>query len=234
MSLEEYQGRENLEAMRVAENYNNFLKDLVRSNCKDPSSILDFGAGVGTFADIFALPFDCISCVEPDADGLQILRDAGYRAYSCLDEAGEGFSYIYSLNVLEHTEHDQLTVDALYSALDPGGRFFVYVPALEVLFSAMDEKVGHFRRYDKESLKNLLENAGFVVEKLVYTDFLGVFATIAYKLWPGSPDGSVGIRQLAFYDKFLFPISRILSIPFARIVGKNVYATAVKPSDRIP
>ena len=43
MSLEEYQGRENLEAMRVAENYNNFLKDLVRSNCKDPSSILDFG-----------------------------------------------------------------------------------------------------------------------------------------------------------------------------------------------
>ena len=224
-----YRGGENLEVMKAAGNYNRFLKDLVRLNCKDPSSILDFGAGKGTFTDIFGLPLSSISCVEPDRDALQILKDAGYRAVSSLNETTGGFSYIYSLNVLEHIEQDQLIVDELYSALIPGGRLFVYVPALEVLFSAMDEKVGHYRRYNRDGLKHLLENAGFVLEKLVYVDCLGFFATIAYKVLSGSSDGTLNRRQVTFYDRFLFPMSRLLSIPFARILGKNLYAIAVKP-----
>ena len=229
MGREKLRGRENLEVMKAAKNYNRFLKDLVRLNCKDPSSILDFGAGVGNFTDIFDFPSSSINCVEPDRDARQILKDAGYRVFSSLNETTGGFSYIYSLNVLEHIKDDKLIVDELYKALDPGGKFFIYVPALEVLFSEMDEQVGHYRRYNKDDLRNLLENSGFVLEKLVYADFLGFFATIAYKVWPGTSYGYLDKRMVAFYDTFLFPISRLLSIPFAGVLGKNLYAIAVKP-----
>lgn len=230
MSLENYQGKDNLEVMKSAVNYNNYLKHLVRINCADQSSILDFGAGVGTFTDSFGLPPETISCVEPDLAARQSLQGLGYQVFSDLKETETKFSYIFSLNVLEHIEDDQGAVDELFRALKPGGSVFIYTPAFEFLFSTMDEKVGHFRRYNIHGLKKVVEDSGFRVRKLAYTDSLGFFATLAFKLLKSDSDGSISETSIKIYDKFLFPISRLLSAPLAKILGKNVFVVAVKPT----
>lgn len=49
------------------------------------------------------------------------------------------------INVLEHIQHDQESVRAIYHSLSPGGTFVVYSPALPWLYSPHDKAVGHWR-----------------------------------------------------------------------------------------
>ena len=42
------------------------------------------------------------------------------------------------------------------------------VPAFQELYSIYDAAVGHYRRYDKESLQNLLDRSGFSIIKSAY------------------------------------------------------------------
>ena len=51
---DEYTGVENLEVMREALRYNAFLADLVRNALPASGTIVDFGAGTGTFARALA------------------------------------------------------------------------------------------------------------------------------------------------------------------------------------
>ena len=99
----------------------------------------------------------------------------------------------------------------------------------------MDDLVGHHRRYSRGDLIRLLEEAGFEVDVAVYTDFLGYFATLAFRcldLIRGEPDGRINRPLLIAYDRLIFPLSRLLSVPFGRLLGKNVYALARRPITR--
>lgn len=169
-----YEGSENLEAMQEAVNYNHFLRDLIRRFAVDTAAVLDFGAGIGTFADCLGIPRNRVACVEPDTDAKAHLAGLGFEAHANLsDVADERFTYIFTLNVLEHIEDDRAIISELYRVLQPSGRLFVYVPAFGLLYSAMDTKVGHYRRYCMKDMMHLLQSVGFHIEKRAYTDALG-------------------------------------------------------------
>jgi len=228
-----YEGSENLEVMREAVNYNRFLQDLIRRFALDTTAVLDFGAGVGTFTDSLGMPRDRVACVEPDTNAQAHLASLGFEAHADLsDVVNERFTYIFTLNVLEHIENDRAAVSELYRALRPGGRLFVYVPAFDVLYSAMDAKVGHHRRYRMKGMTHLLQSAGFHIKERAYTDALGFFATLAYKILDRQSDGTLNMAAVRFYDRYLFPFSRVLSLPLAKVLGKNLYIVAEKPEVR--
>ena len=118
-----YEGGWNLEVMAEAVNYNRYLRDLVKRHARDMSMILDFGAGIGTFSDSLEVTKDRITCVEPDPVARSRLAEAGYRSYADLSAIqDEHFSYVFSLNVLEHIERDDAAVAELYRVTRPGGR----------------------------------------------------------------------------------------------------------------
>ena len=94
----------------------------------------------------------------------------------------------------------------------------------------MDAHVGHLRRYRLHGLVALVQDAGFVVEKSAYTDALGFFATLAFKLFDKPEPAPLNPRTLRFYDRWLFPLSRALSVPLAKVLGKNVFVVARKPA----
>jgi hypothetical protein len=50
--------------------------------------------------------------------------------------------------------------------LRPGGTALIAVPCDMRLWSAHDVAVGHVRRYTRESLRDVMEKAGFVVDSL--------------------------------------------------------------------
>lgn len=225
-----YKGMDNLEVMQEAVNYNRFLRGLVRRFARDTSAVCDFGAGIGTFSTCFDIPRDRVTCIELDPGARTQLRDTGLQAYPELAAVGDDrFSYVFTLNVLEHIEDDLSVVSEFYRVLQPGGRLFVYVPAFQALYSAMDAKIGHHRRYRLRDMTSLLSSVGFRIEKCAYTDALGFFATLAYKWLDKRADGSLNLVVIRYYDRYLFPISRILSLPLARVVGKNLYVCALKP-----
>src|SRR5205823_594100 len=77
-------------------------------------------------------------------------------------------------NVLEHIEDDAGALRRFRQILAPGGRVIVLVPALPAIFGAIDEAVGHFRRYTKTGLSLLIESEGFEVEHLEYMNVAGI------------------------------------------------------------
>ena len=221
------QGGENLEAMKEAKNYNRFLSGLIRRFALDTKEVLDFGAGIGTFTGSLDVPPDRMVCVETDTEAQASLVAEGYEVYTDLaDIADARFTYIFTLNVLEHIEDDGKVIAELYRVLQPGGRIFVYVPAFNLLYTSMDAHVGHYRRYRMEGMTDLLETAGFNVEKRAYTDALGFFATLVYKILDNNSDGALDKAVIRFYDRYFFPVSRVISLLLARVLGKNLYVVA--------
>lgn len=234
MSDDVYEGVDNLEAMAQAKNYNNFLVKMAMQYIpdidRDKDVVLDFGAGIGTFCKPLHESGYEVLCVEPDTEMRGMLSEYGVRCekdISCVDD--ESVSYIYTFNVLEHIENDAEAVNELYRVLKPGGKILAYVPAFQVLYSSMDEKVGHHRRYRKNELKGIHENAGFTIEKSAYVDSLGFFASLAYK-WFGGDSGDIDKRSVMLFDRYIFPVGLLLDRLTGKLFGKNVYVVARKPS----
>ncbi len=223
-----YVGRENLEAMKLARKYNAHLVQLVR-NAAPGTTALDFGAGAGVFSAALRNLGTVVTCVEPDAELRGELRAMGFTAHHGLSEVpAASLEYVFSLNVLEHIEDDTAIMAELFARLRPGGALLLYVPAFDMLFSAMDRRVGHFRRYRRRPLTAALRAAGFEICDARYADSLGFLATLAYK-FIGDPAGGLNVRSLTTYDRYLFPCSRMLDRLIAGAFGKNLVVVAQKP-----
>lgn len=226
--MNKYSGAVNLEIMTDAVNYNRFLTELVLSQAKAGDHILDLGAGIGTFAKRISEHGYNVCCIEPDSNQASVITNFGLAVYSDLSRIeNDSLDYVYSLNVLEHIEDDHALLCELYHKLKPGGRLLIYVPAFQILYSRMDQNVGHYRRYTRKGLDNLVSHAGFNVAKTSYADSVGFLATILYKL-VGNNSGTVNIRALVAYDRLVFPLSHIADKLLGPFIGKNVLLVGAK------
>jgi len=70
------------------------------------------------------------------------------------------FDLLVAFEVLEHLEDDHETLMSWSKWVRPGGHIMVSVPADPDRFDACDRLVGHVRRYSRDSLRDLFENAG--------------------------------------------------------------------------
>lgn len=223
-----YSGTENLEVMAEAKNYNAWLIRLVQRQIGSARHVVDFGAGIGTLAQPFSAAGLDILGVEPDSAQRQRLLEQGIACVADIADVQDDWAdAIYTVNVLEHIEDDRAILGALYRKLKPGGRLFVYVPAFQVLYSAMDEKVGHWRRYRRSGLVDKVRHAGFRIIDARYVDSLGFFASLLYK-WQGSDSGEIDRNALRLYDRLVFPLSRAIDVLASPFVGKNLSLVAEK------
>ena len=220
-----YSGLENLEAMQFAEKYNRFLTSLVTQHV-DGTAVLDFGAGAGTFAVPVAGSGLQVSCLEPDPALRAQLSAGGFATYAELSQVPlRSLDSIYTLNVLEHIKDDGTALLALAKCLRPNGRLIIYVPAFNLLYSAMDRQVGHFRRYRRPGLTRKLEASGFRVRKARYVDSLGFLAALLYKLIERG-DGTLSPKSIQLYDRFVFPVSVAIDRLTGGRFGKNLLVVA--------
>ena len=163
--------------------------------------------------------------MEPDATLRARLAARGFPAESGLEAVRDGScELVCAVNVLEHIEADAATLSELQRKLRPGGRLFVYVPAFQSLFSSMDRRVGHRRRYSQSRLREIATLAGLSVESIRYADSLGFFAALVYKGRRGER-GELSVAAVRAYDRLVFPLSRCLDrIGLCRLFGKNIVA----------
>lgn len=202
-----------------------FAKEAATMGARD---IIDFGAGTGYLAECFAKQAGVAPILVEIDDALRAqCADRGFAALKTIDEVEGEVDLIYSSNVLEHIEDDLDAVRKLTDKLRPGGRLALYLPAFELLWTTMDDRVGHFRRYTRRSLADLLGRANLRVEQCRYADSLGFAVTLLYSVLPAR-DGEPSSQSLRIYDNVIFPLSRRIDVLTDRFVGKNVYAVACK------
>jgi SAM-dependent methyltransferase len=226
----QYSGVDILEALESAHNYNDYLTRLIRES-SESKHVIDFGAGTGTFAKRLRAEGCRVLCVEPDFSQRERLIEAGLEVLADMGSLpDESLPFVFSLNVFEHIEDDQRAIEQIYQKLAPGGVLLLYVPAFFCLWSTLDDKVCHYRRYTNKTLRRLV-SPKFSIEKLQYVDSLGFLAALTFRLLRREST-SLTSKSIGWYDKWIFPLSRMLDILFHQFIGKNVFVVCKKiPSD---
>ena len=87
---------------------------------------------------------------------------------------------IICLDVIEHIENDNGALKHIYKLLSPGGKIVLTVPAHQYLYSKRDKDIGHYRRYSKADLMEKMRNAGFIIDRCRYWNFLGYLITLIF------------------------------------------------------
>jgi 2-polyprenyl-3-methyl-5-hydroxy-6-metoxy-1,4-benzoquinol methylase len=149
------------------------------------------------------------SCVEIRLGGLDAISP---------DEA---FDTVLYVDVLEHIEDDRAELTRAAGHLRPGGYLAVLAPAHQWLFSPFDKAIGHFRRYDRKSLRSA-GPAHLRLETLKYLDSVGLAASAANRVLLRQSMPS--LAQVTFWDRTMVPVSRLLDPLTGYAAGKSILA----------
>ncbi len=191
MNAEEYA---NLEKVERDHWYYAGKRRLVRcwlSRVKPPAAtdeLLDCGAGTGLFAK--EMESECrVWVLDDHAEALRILRTR-FRPERILSLSGDqvplsdgSLDYVTALDVLEHVPDDVAVVRGFHRLLKPGGIALVTVPAGMALWSDWDEALHHYRRYDRDQLRNLFPVADWDVVHVNYTNVIVYPAVWLVRKW---------------------------------------------------
>jgi len=162
------------------------VSDIIARKIKPSDNALILEAGCGTGGNLAMLTkFGEVSGFEPDAEARGWVAEKskldiknGFLPNN-LSYGHKKFDLIVALDVLEHVEEDQDSMQTLLALLKPGGALLVTVPAFPFLWSKHDELHHHKRRYTRAGLKNILTDAGGQIE------MLGYFNTFLFPLVAG-------------------------------------------------
>jgi SAM-dependent methyltransferase len=235
MSNLSYKGSE-LELFEKAENWKAYYQNLIKDYLG--REVLEVGAGIG--ATTRALCSEKQSrwvCLEPDpamGDRIKSLIDNQELPSTCQVKVGlvadlpsqETFDSIIYIDVLEHIEHDREELESSCSHLKPGGFLVVLSPAHQWLYTPFDEGVGHYRRYNKNTLLGVVPE-GLERIELKYLDSVGAIASLGNRLVLKSNIPSP--KQLAVWDKLMIPLSRLVDPLLGHRAGKSVLGVWRKP-----
>ncbi len=147
--------------------------------------VLELGCGAGLVIESYIERVRSVFGVDINPELLKRLESrhpSGKVQTACVDLRadwkelqGRRFDAIVALDVVEHFEDDQAFVKKLVRHLQPGGKVVLKVPAQSGLFNAMDEASGHYRRYDEEPLKRLMDEHGFDTRSLRHMNPAGAW-----------------------------------------------------------
>jgi SAM-dependent methyltransferase len=230
-----YAGSE-LDLFALAKNWKSYWSGRIAGYIS--GDVLEVGAGIGSNTRVMRR---CARgrwvCLEPDADlAAQLHENTGgvegaervesvCGTLSSLD-ASERFDAIVYIDVLEHIEDDAGEIQLAASRLRAGGRIIVLSPAHQFLFTAFDQSIGHFRRYDRRSLRRITP-PGLHTEALFYLDACGILANGANQLLLRQSMPTQA--QIAFWDRWIVSASRALDPLLGYSVGKSIIAVWRKP-----
>jgi SAM-dependent methyltransferase len=211
-----------LDEVANATNYNAWV--LSRARPYLTGRVLDFGAGIGTFAqELVAVSSDVVA-LEPDPllHAQLVERVPGVKAVADPEQVEGPFDAIIAFNVIEHIADDGAVLTRLRELLAPEGKLLLLVPAHPRLFGQLDRAFEHYRRYTVPGLRALLDVNGLRPLEVRYVNPVGgVGWFVASRTTRSS---SIPKQQLRLFDRAV-PVLRTVDrvrLPF----GLSVWAVA--------
>jgi len=126
----------------------------------------DIGGGNGIVTKYLSDHGESCVLVEPGRSGALNARRRGIEnvVQSTLQDAGflDGtIENVGLFDVVEHIQDDHSFLKDLGRYQKRGSLAFITVPSLRFLWSSEDTLAGHYRRYTKKSLENVLKSTGY-------------------------------------------------------------------------
>ena len=228
---------EELDLFALATNWKRYVKKLIGAHLV--GDVLEVGAGIGgTTVALHDGTAHRWVCLEPDtAQALRLQTmtrrispgDSPFVVAGSLDgiAARPCFDCVLYLDVLEHIPDDGAELKAASKLLRKGGHLVVLSPAHQWLFSEFDRSIGHLRRYDKKSLRQI-EPPLCREKRMAYIDAAGLFLSLGNTV---ALKQSLPSRwQIRTWDKICIPFSRVLDPILLERFGKSILAVWEKTS----
>jgi SAM-dependent methyltransferase len=224
-------------AMADAKNYISWILDSFSGYLAAP--VLEIGVGHGSYADVLR-GYEPYLGVDIDPASVEEARqrfpslefqtvDITGAEFGKLAEQRQ-FGTILCLNVLEHIEDDAHAVANLAQALKPGGNLLIIVPALQLLYNDLDRLAGHHRRYSRDQMHSRLSMAGLEVVRCDYFNPIGGLGWLANRaVRHGSLNDTAVNSQIALFDKWIAPVSRLVDPATRKFFGQSVIAVGRRP-----
>lgn len=186
---------------RLVEEFAEFLR----------GDVLEIGAGIGQVTEILLqLPaVRSVTAIEPHPEYANVLRRRASGAgvvvgtSSALD-AARAFDAILCVNVLEHIEDHEEELRRHHALLRARNGFLcLFVPARKEIYAPLDRDFGHWRRYNRPSLRAALEHTGFEIKALRYYNLAGYFAW--WWTFKVRRNRYFDAKSVKFFDGAIFP-----------------------------
>lgn len=220
-----------LESMSQAAWYNSWTQNQFKKYLS--GEILEIGCGIGNFSTYLS-KYGKLTAIDINKDYLKEAdKHVNGKAKVGFGDIEKGkyffgkktFNTIVCMNVLEHISNDSVALKNIYTLLDDNGFLVLLVPAHQFLYNMIDESIGHYRRYQKEELKQMVENVGLEIIKIRSLNFLGGLGWfIAGKLFK---DRKVSENKIKLFN-IISPIFLTLETVFEPPFGTSILIIARK------
>jgi SAM-dependent methyltransferase len=226
-----------LNLFSLATNWKCYVKAAIKEYLV--GDVLEVGAGIGsTTAAMHSGIANRWICLEPDLSNASrlkrsIVESSEYKGTQVIAGALDAlakrssFDCILYMDVLEHIDDDRDQIQAAAQLVRPEGYIIILSPAHQWLFSEFDKSIGHLRRYNKELLQSLMPS-GWIQVRLAYLDSVGALLSLANAL--ALRQAMPSPRQIAIWDRFCIPLSRIMDFILREKCGKSILAVWRKPN----
>jgi glycosyltransferase involved in cell wall biosynthesis len=178
-------GSQVLARLARAPRFNAWMADTIRPFCGE--RVLEIGGGVGNLtlqlvprtafvvSDVNPLYLDTLNSLRRDRPYFGV-HYCDVTQMATFPRVEPGYDTVICLNVIEHVADDRGALANIRSVLDARGRAIILVPQGQWNFGTLDDVLGHYRRYSRESLATLARDAGFEVEHLLAFNRVGTIA----------------------------------------------------------
>jgi SAM-dependent methyltransferase len=135
-----------------------------------PGRAIEIGAAGGGNSMVLREHGWQVLATEYLAEGADIARNRGLTAIRAdarhLPVRDGAFDLFLAFDVLEHIQEDDEVTAEMYRTLRPGGTALIAVPCDMALWSAHDVASGHVRRYTRQTLTEVVDKSGLVIDDL--------------------------------------------------------------------
>ena len=183
-------------------------KDKVLMKLIKPGSVLDIGAGTGSFTIKLAKNGMDVVYIDASEKYYEIAKERAKKEglknikfikdYFPSKNIKNKFDNVVISGFIEHIEDDVKLLKDINKLLKPKGRLILLTSAYPFLYSNFDRAVGHYRRYTKKELNDKIVYSGFNVKFLKYWDILGIPILLITKI-----TGKVPVTTNGLNSKFL-------------------------------
>ena len=198
--------------------------------------LADFGCGIGLYlmmlekAGIFRA--DQMCGIDSAYDVSTRVMDGNTLIHPDFQQ-DQTFDIILLMHVLEHIENDASVLRLVSGKCRSGGYLFISVPAFQTLWSSHDVFLGHYRRYNKTSLIELIQASPALKLENIYYYYASILPVVIIARWlkkNRQPDGSDLKPAPSIINRLLLAILNAESkcAPYNRLAGLSVIAVCKK------
>lgn len=191
------------------------------------ATLADIGCGEGLFLELIArdkvMPPEHLLGVDPALDSKHTFYDGRIHVVKQLTD-DQVLQIALLMDVLEHVPDDKAVLQNTLTHCSSGAGVFITVPAFMSLWSSHDRYLGHKRRYNIRSLRELLSSVHELEVKKLYYYYAPIFPlAVLVRLWRRYA-GSDGQSDLRVVPESINAILLALAHCEAKLACKNKLA----------